>query len=117
MNSHVKQWVAALRSGKYKPGIGRLRSGDDCYCPLGVLCQLHYEATGRLKPELYAEYYYYDHRMALLSDEVRDWAGLESVWGSFDDGSIVLLSDRDEKSFQEIADIIESKPPGLFVDE
>ena len=37
----IKQkWVAALRSGKYKQGIGYLRSTSDEYCCLGVLCDM-----------------------------------------------------------------------------
>lgn len=31
------KWVAALRSGEYKQGIGAMRSADDGYCCLGVL--------------------------------------------------------------------------------
>ena len=34
------KWVAALRSGKYKQGTGQLRTEDDCYCCLGVLCDI-----------------------------------------------------------------------------
>ena len=46
-----KQWVAALRSGKYKQGDGKLRqleldketcepTGNEQFCCLGVLCDL-----------------------------------------------------------------------------
>lgn len=38
-------WVAALRSGLYDPGTGRLYDGQ-CYCALGVLCELHRLAHG-----------------------------------------------------------------------
>ncbi len=116
MNANAQQWVAALRSGEYLPGIGRLRNRLDCYCPLGVLCQLYYLATGKLKPELCAGFYWYGNRLGSLPDAVRDWAGLETVLGYFDDGGIVALNDGENKSFLEIADIIESEPPGLFVD-
>lgn len=39
------KWVAALRSGEYDQGIGRLRSHNDTYCRLGVLCDIsqHHE--------------------------------------------------------------------------
>lgn len=41
MNQEIKQrWVAALRSGQYKQGRYMLRSKDDCFCCLGVLCDL-----------------------------------------------------------------------------
>lgn len=39
---HVKQWVAALRSGKYEQGIGLLRAmtpDGARYCCLGVGCE------------------------------------------------------------------------------
>ena len=37
----IKQkWVAALRSGDYKQGRGYLRTIDNEYCSLGVLCDL-----------------------------------------------------------------------------
>lgn len=36
----AKQWVAALRSGKYPQGTNALRTIDDEYCCLGVLCDI-----------------------------------------------------------------------------
>lgn len=42
MNPRVKKlWVEALRSGAYEQGRFYLRSNDDKFCPLGVLCNLH----------------------------------------------------------------------------
>lgn len=35
-----KKWVAALRSGKYKQGTGTLRTQEDEFCCLGVLCEV-----------------------------------------------------------------------------
>jgi len=35
-----KNWLAALRSGKYKQGTGFLRDKNDGYCCLGVLCDV-----------------------------------------------------------------------------
>jgi hypothetical protein len=35
-----KKWVAALRSDKYKQGIGELWTGGKSYCCLGVLCRV-----------------------------------------------------------------------------
>jgi hypothetical protein len=41
LNAEVKaKWVAALLSGEYKQGKGWLRSRQDDYCCLGVLCDL-----------------------------------------------------------------------------
>lgn len=40
MNKQLRDaWVAALRSGQYKQGVGTLRKGDT-YCCLGVLCEV-----------------------------------------------------------------------------
>jgi hypothetical protein len=35
-----KRWVEALRSGKYRQGRERLRSTDNDFCCLGVLCDV-----------------------------------------------------------------------------
>jgi hypothetical protein len=35
-----KAWTDALRSGKYKQGRARLRSADNDFCCLGVLCDI-----------------------------------------------------------------------------
>jgi len=35
-----KQWVEALRSGNYQQGQYQLRSKDNCFCCLGVLCDI-----------------------------------------------------------------------------
>jgi hypothetical protein len=41
MKEDVKgEWVRALRSGKYRQGTGALRSKDDEYCCMGVLCEV-----------------------------------------------------------------------------
>jgi hypothetical protein len=41
MNPEIKtKWIETLRSGKYKQGKGRLRTKDDHYCCLGVLCEV-----------------------------------------------------------------------------
>ena len=41
MNAEIKtKWVEALLSRKYKQGTGRLRSEDNHFCCLGVLCDV-----------------------------------------------------------------------------
>jgi hypothetical protein len=42
---HLEEWIAALRSGRYKQGRNSLRLGD-LFCCLGVGCDLHAKATG-----------------------------------------------------------------------
>lgn len=125
MNDNAKQLVAAMRSGDYKQGMtGHLRSHDDCYCPLGVGCELYHIATGELAAVLdeNCEGYSYGGHTDFMPQGVCDWLGLRSNNGSYGPYGIAkfldsLISDNDilEKSFAEIADIIESEPEGLFV--
>lgn len=35
-----KQWIEALKSGEYKQGVCYLRTREDDFCCLGVLCML-----------------------------------------------------------------------------
>lgn len=35
-----RDWIEALRSGKYKQGTGRLHGADGSFCCLGVLCHV-----------------------------------------------------------------------------
>jgi len=35
-----KAWIEALRSGKYEQGRGYLKK-DNCYCCLGVICEIN----------------------------------------------------------------------------
>ena len=39
LNEKAREWVAALRSGKYKQGKGAL-STEDRFCCLGVACEI-----------------------------------------------------------------------------
>jgi hypothetical protein len=49
MNQDIKKkWVEALRSGEYEQGKDQLRSSDDEFCCLGVLCDVaHKEGLGQ----------------------------------------------------------------------
>lgn len=57
MNKEWKtKWIEALRSGKYKQGVGLLRNSYDQYCCLGVLCDLIDSEKWRKLPNSYYEY-------------------------------------------------------------
>ncbi len=81
MNQEIKtKWVAALRSGEYEQGIGKLRSNNS-YCCLGVLCDLYHKETGigEWVPDTGRDdskrLMFLDHGEA-LPEEVIAWAGL-----------------------------------------
>ncbi len=103
--SPKEMWVEALRSGKYQQCPGVLCDGHR-YCCLGVLCEVFNEATGT--PVATA-------RRRLLPRRVADWCGLRTTDGGFGDEETLAGLNDTGKSFEHIADIIESNPPGLFV--
>lgn len=81
MHPEIKDaWVKALESGEYKQGYCSLRTADDKYCCLGVLCQLAVEAGVISEPKQYTRYgdWHYGGDTAFLPTEVKNWAGVQS---------------------------------------
>lgn len=124
MNNNAKRWVEALRSGEFKQGRGTLCDGtfgDDKYCCLGVACELAArEGLVTRQGSNVVRFIIEERSYTLyLPPEVRDWLGLREFGGTFDIASEArksLVNENDNgKSFSEIADIIESEPPDLFV--
>lgn len=111
MNKKVaKQWVEALRSGKYKQGELFLCE-DEKYCCLGVLNELHPELD--LAGGLVSSLYNYkriglDSSHGLLSNsancDFNSYSGIVNT--STFDLSLSMLNDSGY-TFDEIADIIE----------
>ena len=103
-----KIWVEALRSGKYKQG-DELLHHKSRYCCLGVLAHVSGVSDRDLG----------DQRTLRSLSSVMDFVGLRDNCGEFygDNGggepSLAHIND-DGAPFSEIADIIESEPPGLF---
>lgn len=95
-----KQWVEALRSGKYKQGREYLRTelskGTYNYCCLGVLCDIKDECIWN------SQYYNYPY-MEFPCYTILDWAKLDS-------NTAQDLADMNDSgaSFEEIADWIET---------
>lgn len=132
------QWVAALRSGKYRQGKGTLRKVDDyaitgtdfSYCCLGVLCEIAVEhgivtrevdSTGRTR---YVGTQYVGEKAAggstdFLPHPVRQWANIPSDNGgevqiSTPSGllahvSLISLNDDRDYDFLDIANLIEEQ--------
>lgn len=122
MNSNAKKWVEALRSGKYKQGKYALhRKGSwfqkDRFCCLGVACDLAVKdkVVSRSRTANYLGKFSYDGSEGELPILVAQRLGLRDTIGNNTGRSLDLLNDYDDLSFNEIADIIESEPEGLFV--
>jgi hypothetical protein len=116
----MKKWVAALRSGKYKRGSGWLRkrlNGQDRFCCLGVLCDISKKVTWvdnnfQNNTYLASAERYTDEDAQILPYAVKEWAGMGSDSGWWDDGSpnvrgLDVINDSGKYSFAKIADIIE----------
>lgn len=123
MNENAKAWIEALRSGKFEQTQGWLRNHEG-YCCLGVACELALEA-GIIEESYFddnSEYASYDGEDTELPEVVAEWLGLTNPAGRYEpetpDPDVEcwgLTWDNDKgKTFDEIADIIENQPPGLF---
>lgn len=125
-----KQWIEALRSGRYKQGSGRLKSQDG-YCCLGVAAEILGEAF--VPSSLVSGGYYLtgesEHEMSvsMLPSRVIKAYGLRSSIGGFLNPigpvdlpshhipSLAAMNDT-KKTFTEIADYIDKNPEQVFED-
>lgn len=122
LNKNAKTWVAALRSGKFRQAKCRLKqrtnSGRICgCCCLGVACRIFIRSGGKLSVVRKDGETDFEGNNNVLPVRVQEWLGLSSDTGEFGFGSereqLSALNDTG-KSFNDIADIIESMPEGLF---
>lgn len=121
MNENARTWVAALRSGMYRQGQGRLRAPGGKFCCLGVACDIYKDATGdggwREDANGYTFRARKDEAFNILPAAVAEWLGLDSPGAHYGGlyGQDSLWSQNDTgTSFADIAAIIESEPEGLF---
>ena len=116
MNKEIKaEWVAALRSGEYEQGAGKL-AWQGKFCCLGVLCEVawkHGVVAARRDP--YIASTRYDGEAQLLPRVVMEWAGLEgrdpyiAPRPREQAHPISYLNDVAGESFDTIADLIEEQ--------
>jgi hypothetical protein len=119
MNAEVKKkWLAALRSGKYKQGKYTLRTEDNEFCCLGVLCEVARIEGVIPNPKhaipkyddkvrwLYGRGSVDERRYGTLPSEVAAWAELwdNPLLGEY---SAADWNDSQGRSFEEIADLVE----------
>lgn len=113
MNSTIKaKWVAALRSKQYTQGKNTLRSEDNKFCCLGVLCNLHAQAHPKIAA-MQDDPTSYMRQETILPREVANWAGLEdlnpSVRSKVGDTTLAQLNDILGVTFRGLATIIEKQ--------
>lgn len=98
------EWIMALRSNKYKQGIGQLIK-DDKYCCLGVLCKIYGMNVVNISIENDREGFLYEDKISIshLPGKFRDEIGMNNE----EESKFTYLNDIDRKNFNEIADYIE----------
>lgn len=117
----AKIWTEALRSGKYEQCTSVLRSTDNKFCCLGVLCELAVKESIIEPPVLQEkDYYIYEGTSyGILPIKVQEWAGMKNTNGWYDvkkdsKGNTIEIialykhNDVDKMTFDQIADIIEA---------
>ena len=107
MDQRVKKlWIDALRSGDYKQGRECLRTNDNEFCCLGVLCDLYgKENKVDWDPEDGGSRTFYK-QISFLPNKVKDWADFETIENLT--GILVEMNDQKMNSFWKIADYIET---------
>lgn len=101
---HRAEWVAALRSGKYKQTIGNLRDTRG-FCCLGVACDI---AGLEAVPSADGSWFSYEDEGSILPDSAKEWLGvLEGDPRSANDDVYSVLNDEEELAFEQIADHFE----------
>jgi hypothetical protein len=122
----IQLWTKALRSGKYIQGKHFL-CAEGKYCCLGVLCQelaesnlldINIVTEKDTEGKKYLKRYH--HEAKTLPEIVTVFTGLKPTadYSGIESGlsrltSLAIQNDKG-KTFDEIADIIESEPKGLF---
>lgn len=110
MNKEIaKEWVDALRSGDYAQGFYQLRSIEDKYDPIGVLCEMaasvgvcERKEHGGKDRVFYG--WSYDGLATRLPRAVEEWSGL-GYWAA---NRIITMNDHKAK-FPDIANYIEDR--------
>lgn len=101
-------WIGALRSGKYRRMTGQLsetREGHAYFCALGLLCELARRDGGDAWQRNEFGHRAYKNEETTLPEVIRKFMGLSHAQCE----KIAELNDRDDYSFRQMADYIETK--------
>ena len=130
LNDNAKLLVAALRSGEYTQTCFALHrtkrsyNGPIGYCCLEVACEVFAKAGNKLDRIIKVDFEVFSvpgqpPHSSVLPPVVARWFGFSGACGSFRaaGGATDSLTGHNDNgdTFEEIADLIESEPKGLFV--
>lgn len=120
MKQEIKEkWLSALRSGEYEQSIGCLKTNDNKFCCLGVLCDIYAkEKNVDWKPineNLTEKLMLSDNNSNIsyvLPPHVAEWAEIKDDTGGVyiksKDDHLSRINDSGE-SFSEISELIEKE--------
>lgn len=106
MNKEIKdKWVAALESGEYEQGKGKLKR-DNKFCCLGVLTDIYIKENNLEWEENENDYCLLDGFSETLSISVREWAEMNKESKQTILPELINLNDSQSKTFKQIAKVI-----------
>jgi hypothetical protein len=112
MKADIKErWLVALRSGDYEQGVQSLKTKENKFCCLGVLCDLYLQETQQEWNESKEGSVLCKGWNDYLSTEVIEWSGLADNDPIIDDTNITKYNDILGYNFQQLADLIEKGIP------
>lgn len=101
---NLKDWIAALRSGDYKQTRLCLSDINGYYCSLGVACEVMH--VPKIKC-IYTYQYQISKDYFSTKSPGNDW--LLEKFGITECGILMMMNDSHQKSFNEIADYLETR--------
>lgn len=104
--SRLKDWLEALRSGKYVGCRGALRR-NDAYCSLGVLCDI--SGLGSWEKDNHSDKYKYLKQVKYLPQEVIDWAGMSREEYGAVSAFVMVYNDSQLVGLSEMADLLDKR--------
>lgn len=108
----IAAWVKNLRNPRVRHAKERLLEHDGSMCCLGVAC-----ATLAMEPCAAADGTpSFGYGTGQLPDEAMLRLGIADDEGRFGIANSLTTANDSGSTFSEIADLIESRPPGLFVE-
>ena len=109
LGPNQERWLAALESGNYRKGIGKLNKNGR-FCCLGVACELFACTKDETKLG-----YTYDGKSDIAPGTVIEALSLRDSIGSGSETTpLVSLNDKLKLSFEHIASKVRSNPEAYF---
>lgn len=114
LGPNQRKWVEALRSGDYQQGRFDLRTSDNCYCCLGVACNLFTQGEWVLAP--HGEYFTINEFCNTADHDAVAALALRGAAGNGLSGIALYQMNDQGQTFAQIANAIESDPANWFTE-